>query len=295
MRQVSNSVSRPNLPTSGETAAIAVLAPKTAALCFDRVWGESESSEIPDTIAFFACTETEVKIVAAVSLFRQLRQDYLEGKLAWDDLMDFRPDSVRSWTGSDDLGQAFNETFCRLVSSEIESAFATTVIPVYSSRESRDLEYQPGSFEAVIPSLEGLGIVDETTITWEQVFSFREDIEAQDKYRRLIHWLDKEMIGKSQAFIEDEIAIRLKDYYSAIRKHGIKTIAGLLSSLVAPPIIAAFFAGGSYLAPLLAGVSLTAGVVVRLVRASVNIEDTKRSYQEIAFVHEVIEKVKDKV
>jgi hypothetical protein len=46
----------------------------------------------------------------------------------------------------------------------------------------------------VMVTLENLQIVDEKGLSWDQVVSFREDTEARKKYRRFLHWLDKEMV-----------------------------------------------------------------------------------------------------
>ena len=76
----------------------------------------------------------------------------------------------------------------------------------------------------IVAALSGLQVVDENSTDWSQVLEFRRDEGAKRKYRRFRHWFDAEMVGKSRAFIEDEIAIRLEDYDWAVRKHGLKTV-----------------------------------------------------------------------
>jgi hypothetical protein len=48
----------PAIPDSSESAAVAMLRPKTAALVYDRVWGLA--GEVPDPIRFGALSTTEV-------------------------------------------------------------------------------------------------------------------------------------------------------------------------------------------------------------------------------------------
>ena len=75
--------------------------------------------------------------------------------------------------------------------------------------------------------LENLQIVNEENTNWQQVLEFRSDSESKEKYRRMIHWLDGSMVGKSESFIQDELSLRIKDYEAAYKKHGFKTLLEL--------------------------------------------------------------------
>lgn len=116
------------------------------------------------------------------------------------------------------------------------------------------------------------------------------------KFRRLVHWLDAEMVGKSVRFIEDEIAQRLDDYALATRKHGIETILGTLQATIDSPALlggAAATASLSYAADpkwaLLGGATVLVGrAAITLARALIDADSTKAStHREIAFVSEL--------
>jgi len=106
--------------------------------------------------------------------------------------------------------------------------------PIYADSAQKDREYKAGEKEVIVATLSDLDIVDEDNTPWDAVLQFRGDPDARGKYRRFIHWLDKELVGKPQSFVEDEIAGRLQDYTDALRKHGIRTICGMIRAALDP-------------------------------------------------------------
>ncbi|MCX5643754.1 MAG: hypothetical protein NTZ17_03575 [Phycisphaerae bacterium] len=141
-------------------------------------------------------------------------------------------------------------------------------------------------------ALMDLQVVDEESLTWDQVVTFRADNEARKKYRRFLHWLDGTMLGKSQAFIEDEISQRLEDYEHALKKHGIRTVIGTIEEALDGKYIlgAGGFAlvGHPILAALVAGLLVAGKVTVKLLQTSLKYDDVERGVNsEISWVHEV--------
>jgi hypothetical protein len=136
-------------------------------------------------------------------------------------------------------------------------------------------------------------------ITWDQVIELRRDKESRKKYRRFLHWLDKEMIGKSQAFIEDEIAQRLEDYKSALKKQGIKTVIGTIEEILSGDILKPAIASGIIaittdpLLGILAGTGLfISSVAVKLAKKKIEYEEVEKGpNSEISWVYEVKERV----
>jgi hypothetical protein len=140
--------------------------------------------------------------------------------------------------------------------------------------------------------------VDEDSLRWEQVLEFRHDRQARTKYKRLIHWLDGSMIGKSASYIEDEIAIRLEDYEFALKKHGIKMIIGEIEGILDP----AFLAGsgltsgtiGLLTEPLLGLASqglLFGGKVLLNVAKYLLSRDELKNSSEIAWVYDIKKRI----
>jgi hypothetical protein len=170
------------------------------------------------------------------------------------------------------------------------------VIPVYDSVVDRDKGYQEGEHQVIVATLSNVGIVEEEQLTWEQVLEFRRDEETHAKYKRFLHWLDKEMVGKSQSFIQDQIALRLEDYERALKKHGIKTVVGTIQeALDGKYLLGATGAGAPFtlaghpvLGALVAGGLIVGKVGVRLIETKLDFDDVERGpNSEISWVYEV--------
>lgn len=95
-----------------------------------------------------------------------------------------------------------------------------------------------------------LEVVDEEALSWEQVLEFRSDAAAKADYRRLVHWLDRDMVGRTYQYVIDEIGVRLEKYRAAIRKHGLQSRIGVLASVLEAKALwpASVAAGGSIIA-----------------------------------------------
>jgi len=206
------------LPSEVETAAIA-LKPKTAALCYDRVWGASDGI-VPRSIRCWGGTQAEVS-------GKGLAADYniKTGRAPIVAMVGPEEKKLEMLRAGTDYGLA--ATF-RDIAKSFSKRHRIYMFPIFDFIEQRNRMYQPGDREIIVTTLSNLDIVDEKQLTWEQVIEFRKDNENKQKYRRLLHWLDKDMVGKSRAFIQDDIAMKLEDYEWAIKKHGIKTVIGTI-------------------------------------------------------------------
>jgi hypothetical protein len=254
------------LPSKGESVAIAIGEEKTAALCYDRVWSPSAKWRapdfaVPDCVCFFGGTKVEEFILKEIhkkepiisdinDILHQrssaeVHQVLLEVKQHMKELKERIPrpkyTTLKKLIKAGEFEKVMEMSIGtylgrKLMLREISKSFTRThklpVIPIYNSEEDRVREYQEGNRKVIVASLENLGIVYEFALTWEQVLEFRKDAEARKKYRRFLDWLDKEMIGKPQSFIEDEIAIKLNDYEESLKKHGIRTFLGSLSEIL---------------------------------------------------------------
>lgn len=183
----------------------------------------------------------------------------------------------------------------RVVSAAIRKTHGVESVPVYSSADARDTEYRAGSREALVAVLRNLRVVDEDRTSWEQVCEFRRDREALRKYRRLIHWLDTDMVGRSLSYLEQEISNRIDDYEWSIQKHGFATKIGLIGSIADPRTLAAaattyaaLSLSTSPIAGIVGGTLAVAGAVSLSAALSLlNVEDAKRGPNAcVAFVHE---------
>jgi hypothetical protein len=274
------------LPRKGESAAI-TLKVKTAALCYERIWSTS-NDVVPESIRCWGGSPAE-----------------LDGRgLAADWNIKTKRAPIVAMCGPEEkklqLIKASTDRGLGLILREIARSFSAkhgvAVIPIYDLATDRAIAYHEGKHEMVVSMLSNLEIVDERNLMWEQVLEFRADEENRQKYKRFLHWLDKEMIGKSRDFVEDEIAIRLEDYEQALKKHGIKTIVGTIEeALDGKYLLGASGVAGSLtlagyptLGVLAEGFLIGGKIVVKMVQTKLDFDDVERGpNSEISWVYEV--------
>jgi len=274
------------LPSVNETTAIA-LKPKTAALCYDRVWGTSDDI-VPRPIRCWGGTQAELNGTGLAAEYN-IKTDRapIVAMIGPEDK------KIKMLRASTSFGLAL--TF-RTISRSFSGKHGVPLIPVLDFLKQRDNIYQKGNREVIITTLANLDIADEKQLTWEQVMQFRSDEEMKGKYRRLLHWIDKEMIGNPQNFVEDEISQKLEDYMSALKKHGIKTVVGTVEEALDEKLIIgasatamAFANWGHPNLGILAGIGLIIGkVAVKLTKTHLDFDDIERGpNSEISWVYEV--------
>ncbi len=317
----------------GETAAVAPGLSKTCALFFDRVWG---GPRIPGSIRFNTNTDYEFLSIILLALLtdRQIQlaatgnlEPIVEGghdRLVEDcgqlsdqqqllihkammeaynraledaDISQFNPveDSADKMPLESSVGR-----LARGICESLEQSQGVIATPFYPRLSDYRREYKPGQFQTILVTFQELDIVAEKDLNWEQVEEFRRDDEARIKLRRLLRWLDSELVYASSRQIADTIAVRLDDYRWALRKHGIKTVTGVLTSALDGKALAAIgiavgglAAATEGVAALMAGGDLAFGrVLIKAAEALVDIKDYRRSiYPEIAYVAEISKKL----
>lgn len=292
----------PNLPLRDQSAVIAHGTPKTAALCFDRVWDRDPRRGVPESIGFYGGTLEELTILTIdrlmeLMLFRMEDSNREVSERAEAILAQIYPYFLKviGIKSAEDVSDLVGMG-CRFLGDGLFDNYSLNIPISYTSIKSRDMEFQRGDYSVLISCFTNLAIVDEEALDWEQVIEFRRDDEARKKYRRLTHWLNKEMLGKPREFIEDEIAIRHEDYTWALKKHGLKTLVGSLSAtfdhraLIASSATAAgvAYAGHDILGILAAAGVIVGKAVIELTRGWIDINDAKRgTNSEISYVYEI--------
>ena len=275
-----SSVSRPLSP--GERAIVTVTKPKSAALFADRVWSVGRPEEDPDmTFGWEAPMDARWRAMFDLALMEAEAQgqvDQIENAP--------RNGSPRFMRFLEDVAHDLAGDYCRR---------GTWVSPLYDSVAARDAEYRPGDQAAIVAIADGLMVVDEDRLAWEQVQEFRRDADARSAYRMFIHWLDAEMVGKPAAFVADEIAARLERYDWALQKHGIETVAGALERTIQPGLLAGASAVGAALqfittqpvwSLLAAGSFVVAGTCLSLSKVLLARKDIELGHREIAYVQQ---------
>ncbi|HEY2090864.1 MAG TPA: hypothetical protein VGJ81_03170 [Thermoanaerobaculia bacterium] len=299
MRELAEELSRgfrdhlgqPNLPLAGETVAVAMNCRKTAALFYDRVWATpSYADRGPASIWVHGGTDTELwldVIVATHTITPPL----------WPRLIKELADTplVR------DSAQHLDSFGARLLSETLSGEWQRPVTPIYVSPDSRKREFDKGENDAIVAAIHDIAVPDEDALTWDQIIHFREDTEARLNYRRLVHWVDAQLVGKPRSYITDAIEVRLDNYESALKKHGIATTIGAIESLLDPSFIAAaggitgwLALSGHLSAAAITGTLLATGKVsCSIARGLLDIQNAPRGeHGEVAYVYQIREAVK---
>ncbi|HEX2835368.1 MAG TPA: hypothetical protein VHW00_20315 [Thermoanaerobaculia bacterium] len=289
------------LPSARETVAVAFGLQKTAALGYDRVW-TGYRNDMPPDMRFFGNTSLERRALALVlieAIVFETEMPELFGEEMVAKLDDARE---RLYGPLAERDGAPRGILARTIADSIREQHGISASPVYAKVAQRDAEYREGDYGVVIAALTNLQIVDESALSWKQVAQFREDERAKAAFRRLTHWLDANFVGKTHAFIEDEIAIRLRDYEESLQRHGVRTILGSLAATLDSQMIiagSAAVATAAYIkdsfAAALVGTSLLLGkVAVHVALSLVDLDEQRRGKDtEISFVAEVAKLSRD--
>jgi hypothetical protein len=313
-----NKQARPLKPD--EIGAISIKKPRTAALCFDRVWYPFGGNEIND-IYFCGNTTYEqyvfslrcllYEIVGAGFLDDNLKPLNSDGQVIARILSIILPEFLCLET--EDFTECFHvkgtitldNIIVRNIRREYYAKHNLDIIPVYSSKIAYHAEYpmKNGSRDALLLTLNDLNIVDEESLSWEQVKEFRKDKDNRKLYRNLLHWMDKDLLGKPQSFIEDEFSIKLENYENALRKYSIRTILGAISEILDGKFIlsaAGLAAAGSLLGSttlgILAASAFSIGrVAIKATEMFIDLDTTEKGPDsEIAWIYEAKNELKSK-
>lgn len=271
----------PIAPEPGESLAVSVMTPKTAALAFDRVYRIPALVEpIPPSVGFYGATVPEILWWAGGLLALAAEQLNIP--------------ALRIGTGPG--SPEAERTNLRLVCSEFPRVFGATPTIFYHAAGSQSHDFPKGSRQVLAAAIHNIALVNEDDLNWEQVLEFRRDRQARVKYRRLVRWIDTELATQSPAVVEDLIATRLDDYEWALRKHGIRTTIGALSCLLDPKFLAATsaataatsVAGGGPWAALCAAALVVGRSALSFGAAYIDgLDERRKADYELAYLHEI--------
>lgn len=218
---------QPILPNPGESLAVTFHRPKTAALAFDRIlWLPGVEDGPPSALQFYGATEHEMRLWAYGRIARALHPDG-----------DNRPSEEPLASVAE---RAATERYAlRRICSQIANVVGSHPTIILANATQREHEFAPGPQAILATAISNCRLVDEAALTWEQVMELRNDTEARQKYRRLVRWIDPESVSQTPTELRDLIATRLDDYEWTLRKHGLQSLVGSLSSLIDPTFVGA--------------------------------------------------------
>jgi Family of unknown function (DUF6236) len=169
-----------------------------------------------------------------------------------------------------------------------------SIVPSFSSCELFASTLEIGDAVAYRAILSNIPVIA-NTVPWEQVVEFRRDEDATLKLRRMRVWVQESLKTKSVSEAEDRIATQLSDYSNALRKHGIETLLGSISTVlslkgVSSSAIGALAVGSLGSSPVWAalagGIALGAQAVVSIAENLLKL-DHERNTADVAFINEV--------
>ncbi|MDR0313264.1 MAG: hypothetical protein LBI14_06680 [Treponema sp.] len=124
-----------------------------------------------------------------------------------------------------DITPIFNEK------TEFKSSAAHWV-----NKLSWDLERREGIPNRKINVLEvcirNIPSIIEEQLHWQQVLEVRQDKKSFDSIKRLKRWFNAEFAGKSEGEIIEGLERSIEDYSFSIKKHGVTTMIGSISSFL---------------------------------------------------------------
>ncbi|WP_302117410.1 hypothetical protein [Allorhodopirellula heiligendammensis] len=220
---------------NNESAVIAVASPKTAALFSDRVWCMDMS--VPLDVGF-RCGTLEERLALGL----------MDGM--FDVLLDQLPDEeqdAKEWEilekmASLDVESKLATIYESMLQSPLAKASGRNLQPFVGSGSAYSHVLSPGDFQVVSASIESMELIDEEKLSWEQVMEVRRDSKARRSLRRFLNWLDLEYSGKPADAVKDAICLRFEDYNEALKKHGLTTKTGVLSSAYDASLFLSLFA-----------------------------------------------------
>jgi hypothetical protein len=134
-------------------------------------------------------------------------------------------------------------------------------------------------------TLASLKLVNAESASWDQIIEFRRDSDARDKLRRLRLFAGENYSGKSKAFIEDDLSVKIVDYEEAVKKWGFDTKYAAFTMLLSSKTMAGALAGSListlFGAPLPALASAVGGAALEVGRIALELRKQRFSLREL--------------
>jgi hypothetical protein len=274
----------PIYPSANDSLALSVMRPKTAALAFDRVYRLPILNEpVPAEIGFYGATFPELTYCAAALMI-------MASEEVGFTIQGFH-DAPKTRTPDENERRSLF-ALC----SDLATNYGRLPTIFFHNQTARETDMPGGPHSVLFAAITDVGLVDEKAISWDQVLEFRKDIDARTKYRRFVRWIDAELRAQSASEVGDLVAFRLDDYEWALKKHGISTWLGAITSLIDPKFIGAASAvaaattlSSDKLWGALMGLSLAIGkaaVTFGTTKLSA-VQERRSTNYEVAYVHEI--------
>ncbi|MFJ3800471.1 toll/interleukin-1 receptor domain-containing protein [Streptomyces sp. NPDC090088] len=210
---------------------------KQAALYFDRILPCAGYHEVPPDLRF--------DFQRLMPTYRQLANEYTgPGGSEWDSFeqsITAPPSSYNEETAwiADDYVVAAHAALSGLnipsvpMFADINSEYPRLLDPqYYIDAGNAPLGVSSVNLANVVEvKLIEMQVVDTSNTPWGQIAEFRRDKKSVSQLRRMRLLFDQDLRGKSPAYIQDYVNIKLDDYDAALKSHGFETITGVVEAL----------------------------------------------------------------
>jgi hypothetical protein len=279
---------RPIFPKRGESLAVSMMTPKTAALAFDRVYRFPMLADpIPEEVGFYCATFNEIAFAAVGTMILVSKELGFGNELT---------EALASKQRGPGQAAQNEKHSLRLLCAGMERELEILPTILYDARASMEQDFRAGPEVVLKAAISNVAMVDEESLTWDQVIEFRRDKRTQQKYRRFVRWAAGEFKARSPHELQDMIAVRLDDYTWGLKKHGIKASLGAISCLLDPKFLGVVSAATAATAvatnavwAAVAGASLTVGKALVSFGTELvdGIDENRRRNFEVAYLYEV--------
>ncbi|MCX6955392.1 MAG: hypothetical protein NTV51_24850, partial [Verrucomicrobia bacterium] len=181
-----------------------------------------------------------------------------------------------------------------IFAAQLFSSLNVATYPLLPAKSDIRKAFANGETDTINAILDNIPLVS-ADLGWKHVLAFREDPEAIRKYRSLKLWLSDGLKAKSHQEAVDFIGAKLDDYQWALKKHGLNTKLGSLTTildskhLTVPAIGSAVaYAVSSPMWALVAGGFLaTSNVALSIAKNRLKLDDFKRENAAVATIYEI--------
>jgi len=279
----------PIYPDSDDSLAVSIMKPKTAALAFDKVYRVPIMVEpVPEEIGFYGATDIEMSWWGAALIYLAAHKAGVA-----------KGSAIFSNENKDNYGENEKKSL-KFICSQFPSIFHRSPTIFYNNKINYQNDFKIGKEQILTAVITNVAMVDEDKLEWKQVLEFRKDTDAKIKYKRFMRWIDSELIIKTPEQIEELIAIKLNDYEWSLKKHGVQTLLGTVSSIIDSKFLAtataatatAAFTGGEFWATMTSiGLVIGKMLIGFGTKYIEGIEERRKDNYEIAYIYEAKKKM----
>ncbi len=165
------------------------------------------------------------------------------------------------------------------------------IIPIYFSPTDYEQHFLPKNHDNNLLSptisicINKIPEIVEDKLTWDQVLEIRKDKGALKKIKRFNNWTTLELTNKNESEITAILEKNLDDYSWALKKHGIQTTIGAISTVqsISTTLVNAYTDNANFLLP---GITISAGITLLAVKSFVDAVEAKR--HPIAIIYDLV-------